>query len=479
MKQDGFGNLRGFDMHERSKKMSKSLNRRTLLKAAAGSSAALVAGNRLGSSRATAADTTPTPAPTPTPVSLGEGDTSITMWVQDFGPAIDYFKKAAEVYIGSGANVKVTVQAISFDDLLAKMLPSIAAGTEADIIMGYTDWYVATDVSRLFLPLDEYMGGKAELEKSLFPSTLTTLDLPKDKVYYVPFAAGIRAAATTVNVKQFKEAGVDYLTFGAWDDVVTAGQKLTTKDGDKITRAGLSPVTAILSLVKTWIWQMDGEFYDHESGKWSLSSPEGEAAMQRLYDLYWGTTPTSSFDLVTFDNEYTSFEQGRSAADLNGAWAVGVHEANVEGLEADAVPTPKLAEAKTDVVYPEHLGVATLSRRLAKNDKKREHCVGIIKQMFKPESLLGMTETYSGTLCSKELYADPRIMETKYGPVSKRFAEGTWPRTRYPKDHVANQAPARTELERALRKEISIKEALGNADKYLNDQEKQARERLG
>jgi hypothetical protein len=90
-----------------------------------------------------------------------------------------------------------------------------------------------------------------------------------------------------------------------------------------------------------------------------------------------------------------------------------------------------------------------------------------------------MTETYSGTLCSKELYADPRIMETKYGPVSKRIAEGTWPRTRYPKDHVANQAPARTELERALRKEISIKEALGNADKYLNDQEKQARERLG
>jgi hypothetical protein len=32
---------------------------------------------------------------------------------------------------------------------------------------------------------------------------------------------------------------------------------------------------------------------------------------------------------------------------------------------------------------------------------------------------------------------------------------------------------------RALRQEISITEALENADKYLNDQEKEARERIG
>jgi hypothetical protein len=375
--------------------------------------------------------------------------------------------------------VKVTVQPIAYPDLLAKVLPSVAAGNEADILMGYTDWYVATDITRLFLPLDEYMGGKAELDKTLFPTTLTTLALPEDKVYYVPWAAGIRAAATTVNVKHFQEKGIDYTTLATWEDLVAAGQQLTVKEGDKITRAGLSPVTAALSLVKTFIWQLGGEFYNGESGQWSLSSPQGEAAMQKLYDLYWGPNPTSSFDLISFDSEFDSFTQGRVAAHLNGAWTVGIHETQQPELDVDGMPTPKLAEATTDVVYPEHLGVITLSRRLADDETKRQHAVGLTQELLKADALIDLTNTYTGSLCSQVLYADPRIAQTKYGATSKRIAEATWPRARFPRDHVANQAPAQTELERALRKEIPIKEALANADEYLNDQEKQARERIG
>lgn len=100
----------------------------------------------------------PTAVPTPAPVSVGESGTEITMWVQDFGPAVDAFSFAAQKYIDAGNDVKVTVQPIAFADLLAKMLPSIAAGTEADIMMGYTNWYVATDVSKLFLNMEGLVG---------------------------------------------------------------------------------------------------------------------------------------------------------------------------------------------------------------------------------------------------------------------------------------------------------------------------------
>ena len=128
-------------------------------------------------------------------ISLGEGGMEITMWVQDFGPAIEYFRKAAEAYIARGTDVNVTVQAIAYNDLLAKMLPSVAAGNEADILMGYTDWYVATDVSASSSPSTSTWAAKPRSKKSLFPSSLTTLDLPEDKIYYVPWAAGIRGAA--------------------------------------------------------------------------------------------------------------------------------------------------------------------------------------------------------------------------------------------------------------------------------------------
>jgi ABC-type glycerol-3-phosphate transport system substrate-binding protein len=412
-----------------------------------------------------------TEVPTVPPQVVGESGTEITMWVQDFGPAVDAFRKSAEAYVAAGNDVKVTVQPIAFADLLAKMLPSIAAGNEADIMMGYTDWYVATDVSKLFLNLDGIIGTQAELEASLFPTTLQTIDMPEGSIYYIPWLAGVRAAVTTYNGALYTAAGIDATTLATWEDLVAAGQQLTTADV-----AGLSPASSMLSMVKNWVWQVGGEFYNGESGAWTLSTPEGEAGLQRLVDLFSGATPTSTYDLVTVDNEFDVWQQGKIATHMNGAWTIGVSEA---ALEAGGIPTPLLAEQTVDVVYPEHIGVITLSRRLADDDAKRDHCIAIAKQMVTADALIDVTNTYSGLICSKAVYEDPRINDTAFGPVSKVLAEATWPRARWPKDHVANQAPAGVELDRALRGEISVQEALGNADAYLNDQEEQARERIG
>jgi ABC-type glycerol-3-phosphate transport system substrate-binding protein len=398
------------------------------------------------------------------------------MWVQDFDPAIAMFQTVAKTEIAKSKDVQVTVQPVPFTDLLAKMLPSIAAGNEADVMMGYTDWYVATDISKLFHPLDDIMGGRGALEQQVFPSALRVLDTPGGKVYYVPWAAGVRAAIGTVNVKQYQDAGIDYLKFTSFEDVVEAGKKLTKVDGGKITRAGLSPINGALSLVKGFIWQQGGEFYHKDQGKWTFSTPEGESGVQRIFDMFWKDKITS-FDLVT--NEYQNFTQGLVSTEFDGAWTAGVQEAANKDLKTDLFPTPKIQNAKDDVVFPEHMGVITMSRRLTKDPTKEQHCASMLAEFIKPESLLALTETYSGSLMSKLLYEDPRILKTKYGPMSKRTAEGTWPRARYPQDHVANQAPAAQELERALRQEISIKEALANMDKYLNDQEAQARERIG
>lgn len=418
----------------------------------------------------------PTVAPTPAPILVGEGEIPITMWVQDFAPAVEMFKTAATAVSKTTGNLKVNVQPIPFSDLLAKMLPSIAAGTEADVMMGYTDWYVATDISKLFLPLDEIMGGRAALEELVYAEALATLDTPGGKTYYVPWAAGLRAAATTVNVNQYKEAGLDYNTFTSWELLEEAGKKLTTFENDKMTRAGLSPIGAALSLVKTWIWQTGGEFYDKESGTWTFATPEGEAAAQRVYDLFW-KTPTSSFDLFT--NEYEGFTQQIISTQLDGAWTAGVQEAANPDLKCDVIPTPALTGAKNDVVYPEHIGVMTLSRRLAQDEQKLKPSAELLTSMVSADALLSLMETYSGSVMSKVLYADPRLDATKYGTVSKRIAEATWPRAKFPQDHVANQTPAVDELTRGLRKEISIKDALTNMDTYLNEQEAQARERIG
>jgi ABC-type glycerol-3-phosphate transport system substrate-binding protein len=451
--------------------MARTWNRRSLVGTSAAGMGLAASGVWLPAS---AQD--PTAAPTPEPVSVGEGGTEITMWVQDFGPAIDAFRFAAQAYIDAGNDVRVTVQPIAFADLLAKMLPSIAAGNEADIMMGYTDWYVATDVSQLFLNLEGLIGTQAELESSLFPETLQTIDMPEGSIYYIPWLAGANGVITGYNGAIWAEKGLDPTSITTWDELVSAGQELTVIDGGTMTMSGLSLMTPMLTLIKNWIWQMGGEFYNGETGEWSLNSEAGQASLQKIVDAATGPTPTMSYDLSTIDNEYDVWLQGKIATQQMGAWTIGTAP---DELQANGMSLPPLADAATDVVYPAHIGVITLSRRLADDDAKLQHCLGIARQMISADALLDITNSYTGLICVQDVYNDPRIEDTKFGAISKRLAETTWPRSRWPKDHIANPAPASQELDRAVRGELTVSEALALADEYLNTQEREARERLG
>lgn len=449
--------------------MTRLLDRRTLLRTSA-------AGMGLAASGLWLPALAQDPAPTPEPVSVGESGTEITMWVQDFGPAIDAFRLAAQAYIDAGNDVRVTVMPIAFADLLAKMLPSIAAGTEADIMMGYTDWYVATDVSKLFLNLEGLIGTQEELESSLFPSTLQTIDMPEGSIYYIPWLAGANGVITSYNGAIWGDKGMDPLAISTWDELTAAGQELTVIENGTMSVAGLSLMVPMLTLVKNWIWQMGGDFYNQETGEWTLNTTEGQAALQMIVDAAQGERPTMSYDLSTVDNEYDVWLQGKIATQQMGAWTIGTAP---DELQANGMSLPPLADAATDVVYPAHIGVITLSRRLADDDAKLQHCLGIAKQLMSADALIDITNSYTGLICVQDVYNDPRIEETKFGAISKRLAETTWPRSRWPKDHIANPMPATQELDRAARGELSVADALANADAYLNTQEQEARERLG
>ena len=154
-----------------------------------------------------------------------------------------------------------------------------------------------------------------------------------------------------------------------WEDLVAAAQELTVVEDGKITRAGLnfSGLFGSTDTFKSWIWQMGGNFYDGESGTWTYSSPEGEAALQKMWEIYNGDTPVNSFDIITNDTD--DLVQGRLACHLNGAYAISNTEALYPEFDADGISTPPLADAVENVIYPAHMGVVTLSRRLADDER--------------------------------------------------------------------------------------------------------------
>lgn len=401
--------------------------------------------------------------------------TELVVWYQDWDGANRIMNWVKPEFEKTQPDVAVNLQPIGFGDLLAKMLPSIAAGTEGDVMMMYTDWVVATDISQVFLDITDAAGGAATLEEKMWPAAFQAVEAPGGKVYYLPWLAGIRGATTSVNTDHLAEQSIDYLNLASYEDLIEAGVALTqTNDAGKITRSGYSPRSSQYQLLWSFIWQLGGDFFDRESGVWSHSSPEGEAAAQLLYDVYW-SHKTCDFELFT--SEYEAVSQKLVSIWGDGAWTASV-QTDVAEIPVDNIVTPILANAVEPVLYPQHVAGWGLSKRLVDNPSKLDAGVDFSMLIVSPDALLQALEFYSGVVPSKDVYNDPRINDVKFGVMSKRVAEGMWPIARYPQDHVAQQTPASDELDRAMRNEISIAEALANMDAYLQEQEDQARERL-
>ncbi|MEZ4733619.1 MAG: substrate-binding domain-containing protein [Caldilineaceae bacterium] len=399
----------------------------------------------------------------------------LVVWYQDWDGANRIMNWVKPEFEKTQPTVAVDLQPIGYGDLLAKMLPSIAAGTEGDVLMMYTDWVVATDISQVFLDITDPAGGSAALEEKMWPAAFQAVDAPGGKVYYLPWLAGIRGATVSVNTDHMAEQSLDYLSFTTYEEVIEAGKALTQmNDAGKVTRAGYSPRSSQYPVLWSLIWQLGGDFFDKETGKWSHSTAEGEAAAQMIYDIYW-THKTCDFDLFT--SEFEAVSQQLVSIWGDGAWTASV-QTDVAEVPVDNIVTPPLANAVEYALYPQHVAGWGLSKRLVDDTAKLDAGVDFAMLIVSPDALLQALEFYSGVVPSKDVYNDPRINDVKYGLISKRVAEGMWPVARYPQDHVAQQGPAGVELDRAMRNEISIQEALANMDAYLQEQEDQARERL-
>lgn len=399
----------------------------------------------------------------------------LVVWYQEWDGANKIMNWVTPEFMKEHENVNVDLQAIGYGDLLTKMLPSVAAGTEGDVMMMYTDWVVATDISQVFLNITDLAGGAAALEEKMWPAAFQVVDAPGGTVYYLPWLAGIRGAAMTVNTDHLAEKSIDYLAFKSYEDVVEAGVALTqTNDAGKIIRSGYSPRSSQYQLLWSLIWQLGGNFFDKESGLWSHDSDQGEAAAQMIYDIYW-SHKTCDFELFT--SEFEAVSQKLVSIWGDGAWTASV-QTDVAEVPADNIVTPPLANAVEYALYPQHVAGWGLSKRLVDDKDKMNAGVDFAMLIVSNGALLQALEFYSGVVPSKDVYNDPGIADVKYGLMSKRVAEGMWPVARYPQDHVAQQQPASDELDRAMRQEITIREALANMDAYLQDQEDQARERL-
>lgn len=459
----------------------KTVSRREFLRLAAlagGGLAVAACAQPAAPQPAAPAAAAPTQAPAaaaPTAAPAAATNMEVSVWYQSWPASDAVLKRVQPVFEASHPGVKLNVQGLTYEDLNNKFLPSIAAGTEGDINMLYTNWVVATDITKVLLDITDAVGGWSAISEQMWPAAFSTMSMPSNKVYYLPWIAGIRGAAITVVNAQLKDAGIDPLSFKTYEDVVAAGKKLTQRDASgKLTRSGWSPESAQVMLFLSWIWQMGGDFLDETQGKWALQTPEGKASMQLLYDAYW---TDKTLDFGVWNAEIDAQGQGMISMCAQGAWsAASMTDANK--LPSDNIVTPPLANAKKNLLYPDHIACWGLSKRLASDQAKLNAALDLGLLLTGPEGLVDTFQDYSGVCMTKAVYADPRINSVKYGPVSKRIAEGMWPIARYPKTYVSNLGLMSDAMTRGLKKEITIDAALAEMEQVLQTEEDASRKRV-
>jgi ABC-type glycerol-3-phosphate transport system substrate-binding protein len=331
-------------------------------------------------------------------------------------------------------------------------------------------------VTQVLLDLTEPVGGASAFSEKMWPAALSAVAMPEGKVYYLPWIAGIRGAVLTVAQEHMSEAGIDYMGFETFDDVIEAGKTLTQTDSEgRMTRSGWSPYSSQWMLFLSYIWQLGGEFLDEANGTWSFGTDEAQAAAEYIYDMYW-THKTCDFDL--FEDEYEAQGQGLISITGQGAWTASAMT-DVNELPSDNIVTPPLAGAEEYVLYPDHIACWGLSQRLVEDKQKLQASLDFGLTITGPAGLVQAFEDYSGVCMSKEVYDDPGIQDVKYGPMSKRIAEAMWPVARYPQTYLAGYGDATDSLMRAMRQEITIPEALTEMEEALQDGEDAVRARLG
>jgi ABC-type glycerol-3-phosphate transport system substrate-binding protein len=406
---------------------------------------------------------------------VGAGPVEIEIWYQWWAGAHSLLERAAERFVREHGDATIQLRGIGYSDLFLKMLPAIAAGDEGDIIMVYTNWVAATDITQVFLDLTEPMGGYARLVDEFWEPALRIVDMPEHRAFYLPWLAGARGSTLTVNRDHLAEDGVDPLDFRTWEEVVDAGRELSRRDeAGAMTRAGYAVNSSQLGLLHNMIWQLGGDMYHRAAGRWSWYSDEGIEGTGRLRDLH-GPDGTSSYEL--YASEFQGVSDGIISIWGEGAWTASVQK-QTAGIATDNVVTPRVADGVADDLHPGHLAGWGLSPQLAADWAKLAVAAGFARAITEPDAMVPYYEDQSSLCATKAVYEDSRIEYVAYGSMSKRVATEMWPRARYTASHVSEMGPASLELDRALRGDIGVEEALRNMDAYCQSHEDEARDRI-
>lgn len=257
-----------------------------------------------------------TEAPTAEPVNL-----TMSVWGSDLD--VQVYQQRLDLFTAKNPNITVKLNYIPAD-YSQKVQTMIAGGTSPDIIELAEDVHSYSSKGQI-ISLNDFIAKDGIDLKARYGETggLTTAYSRDGNLYAMPDRGG--ALILFYNKDMFDKAGLSYPTKDwTWVEFLNAAQKLTLRDGDKVTQYGWAAGG-------WWPWwmsfiYMNGGAVLDASGQPVINSPEAVEAIQFYNDLVYkykvAPSPDDYANLGT-NSPDPLFAQGKVAMSATGFWGIG------------------------------------------------------------------------------------------------------------------------------------------------------------
>ena len=366
------------------------------------------------------------------PARLGAGrqlaPATLELWHQDWPPINAAYQSLKAAVETAQPNITITLTPLPYEQLLAQILPSVAAGEEPELMNVYSSWLVGSDIESLFTPVAPEIMTTEEAE-ALFYSAALGEGLRGESLYYLPFLNGMGGSTFTYNPAHLEEKGIDPASI-----VDVAGPRRRRQGAGRLggRRAqALGHRVQPLHLVGLGDRHPPaGRFVLRSGERASSTSPalrrsrrikliDDLLKVHRVDDIL--KAAPSHADMNSAYGGPGGFPQGLAAITNFGSWIVSSDDPTANpGLEAGVFAMPKMGDA-TEEIELSHNAVHVLSRKLLEDDAKRAAARFFISQFADPALFLPLTDIYGGSVIIPSVAEDPAVLERRWGSIQQQY----------------------------------------------------------
>ncbi len=264
------------------------INRRSVIKGAAGAGAAAALGTKASSVFAA-------------PAVIQSGPLEVTWWASQSGTNGDTEQELVDQFNASQTDVKVVREFQGTYEETAQKLTAALQARQVPAMATFSEiWWFKFYLNQALQPLNDYIDANGT-DTADYVDSLWNEGRRQDQQFWVPMARS--TPLFYYNRDAFAEAGIDESVVGNWDDFAEAAPSLVKKDGDQVSQYAFGHPNA--AGYSSWyfqcvIWAFNGAYSDADFNI-KMAEPEGiDAGNFFLKSVQDGWASTSEDHVVDF-----------------------------------------------------------------------------------------------------------------------------------------------------------------------------------